>query len=368
MAEGKFGIASPEKLDPGDEPARASPGTSSSRCNSCPICTGHFSTESAMLEHVTLKHGDVAREVIVESETPTINDIPNIMKKARVHECPQCKVLFNCTFDFNLHMSGHRDSTFLVKPNRSSNCSLQTGFKCTVCGKIVGSQGNLKKHMVLHTGEKPYQCQICSKSFSIKGNRDKHMVIHTEQKPHECHICNKKFSLKGNLQQHILTHMDKKFFKCAICSKEFTLKGNLLKHVKRHEVGSLRGRRTDKVSIGAMEHNSDSETADFSVSENDIISNETRELCSILVNRINQARIIQSEMQRLHSDTESVEDDRHNHQGTSDSRKEATDTAVSSTVETSLFSGKKDTQVQRLSNSKVGSYEPTLDSIRANRL
>lgn len=200
----------------------------SSRQHMCAVCSKFFDSEKAMLEHVSM-HSSGNRE-LGEGRG---ND--NVKNNARVHECPQCKVLFNCTFDLNLHLSGHKQSVIMVHKKNAPGA--QTGFECCVCGKVVGTRGNLVKHMFLHNGLKPYQCEVCGKAFSIKGNRDKHMLTHTEQKPHQCHICDKKFTLKGNLQQHILTHTKQKFYKCTVCAKEFTLKGNLLKHLKRHESG-----------------------------------------------------------------------------------------------------------------------------------
>ena len=56
------------------------------------------------------------------------------------------------------------------------------------------TNGNLKAHMVTHTGEKSYQYNVCGKSFSTNNKLKVHMVTHTGEKPHQCNACKKYFT------------------------------------------------------------------------------------------------------------------------------------------------------------------------------
>lgn len=51
---------------------------------------------------------------------------------------------------------------------------------CTICGKIVR---DMRKHKLVHSGEKPFQCDRCSYRCSRSGTLKRHMATHLNSDP-----------------------------------------------------------------------------------------------------------------------------------------------------------------------------------------
>ena len=49
-------------------------------------------------------------------------------------------------------------------------------FPCPSCNKCFASAGDIKRHVMTHTGEKPYRCSFCSYKAIRKADVTRHML------------------------------------------------------------------------------------------------------------------------------------------------------------------------------------------------
>ncbi|GFT24424.1 hypothetical protein NPIL_104041 [Nephila pilipes] len=109
-------------------------------------------------------------------------------------------------------------------------------IKCSVCKKVYFKK-NLKSHMRIHKGERPYTCKTCGKSFTQNADLKKHIRIHTGEKPYACKICGKSFTEQGNLKRHIHSaHNKDNPFTCKFCKKQYAREESLTRHIQRVHV------------------------------------------------------------------------------------------------------------------------------------
>ena len=88
---------------------------------------------------------------------------------------------------------------------RKAYIDCQRGVKCFHCERIFDE----KRHFDAHRCATVYRhgCAVCGKRFTTSTLLKRHLVVHTDDKPFACDLCGKTFNIMSNMKRHKLTHV-----------------------------------------------------------------------------------------------------------------------------------------------------------------
>lgn len=78
------------------------------------------------------------------------------------------------------------------------------------CSKMFRDNSAMRKHLHTH-GPRVHVCAECGKAFVESSKLKRHQLVHTGEKPFQCTFegCGKRFSLDFNLRTHVRIHTGK---------------------------------------------------------------------------------------------------------------------------------------------------------------
>ena len=195
-------------------------------------CTMHVKEES---QHYHIKDQDIhhmtdisMHERIGESDaidTGGLWSSNTARSRDEAHKYLQ-KKLFKCD-KYSAKRSGDMKKHQLVHPGEKP-------YMCGECAYSTTQSGDLKTHRLVHSGEKPYKCDLCDYSTTTSGHLKRYKLTHSGVKPYKCDLCDYSTITSGNLKRHKLIHSGVKPYKCDECAYNTTTSGDLKTHKLIH--------------------------------------------------------------------------------------------------------------------------------------
>ncbi|KAM5156236.1 LOW QUALITY PROTEIN: zinc finger protein 740 [Callospermophilus lateralis] len=89
----------------------------------------------------------------------------------------------------------------VVEQDGSFQVKIPQNFIYEHCFAAFRSSYHLKRHILIHTGEKPFECDLCDISIQ-KYHLEHHKCVHSGKKPYQYERCRQCFSQTDDLLRH----------------------------------------------------------------------------------------------------------------------------------------------------------------------
>jgi len=174
----------------------------------------------------------------------------------------------NLVEDLNNNGNGYEYNSMAEHENVSSSNEVDLGIvreEVVETGTIMSAEADVTNGFVKNGASLPYVfktsetgkkdkilpfCALCNKKFVCVTTMKRHLVTHTGEKPFSCNVCGKQYTQKGNLRVHERTHRGERPFECNICHLTFYRKEPMQKHQwRQHAIVHFKSRPTNQKTV-----------------------------------------------------------------------------------------------------------------------
>ena len=146
---------------------------------SCDLCGKCFREQRNLTTHYHLKHTTTSSNDNPRDATTSHNNIRN----------------------HNNHSNTLKNQR--MNSNMVTNINGEKMFPCPHCQYASTRKGNLKTHMLTHTGIRSHKCHVCQRAFTLKNHLKRHLRTHSVERSHTCESCGKEFSNFSSYDEHV---------------------------------------------------------------------------------------------------------------------------------------------------------------------